>query len=156
MPVAEHTPNSRSKLDEPTRRAIAARVAQIGSITQTAKEFHVHINTVSRIWNSVKKVRNEAVDSLATWRTKLDTKSFEAVERSVDDTDEVHKAATTGLGWLKGVGVLAGENQSTVNVFVNQVLNLPADWRSEYLSNEPEQCTEEMYNGESETRTGEE
>ncbi len=123
-----------SKLDEPTRRAIVAMVAQGATITNTAKYFNLHTNTVSRIWNSVKKLRNASVStSMEDWRAKLDTGSFTAIERSVGDTQDVHKAASTGLSWLKGVGVLAADSTTTVQVMLNSVSSLPADLAQDYI-----------------------
>lgn len=123
----------RSTLDEPTRRAIVARIAQGESITNTAKHFGIHMNTASRIWNSVKRVNNAGLESLEQWRLKLDQGSFKAIESSVTDTQDVHKAASTGLSWLKGVGVLAGDQGTQVNVFMGSIANMPADLAGDYF-----------------------
>jgi transposase-like protein len=132
-PHSAPTRKTRPRLDEATRRAIIARVVETESISGTAKEFGLHTNTVSRLWATVKKVRNAGLESLEDWRAKLDGKSYKAVERSLDDPVEPHKAATTGLTWLKGSGVLQGDNQ--VNVTIQQMIgSIPEEWRAEMIT----------------------
>jgi len=124
------------KLTEAERRAIVAEVATGKRQVAVAKQFNVSPNTV---WSLVKSVRSTVNGSALTadWRRKLTetlpAKSVDAIERSIGDVDDPHKAASTAIAHLKGIGVLASENQTNVNVFVNQIANLPADWQQSYL-----------------------
>ena len=55
-----------------------------------------------------------------------------AVERSVNDTDDVHRAANTATTVLKGLGHLQNDG---VNVQVNTFLaSLPDDMRARLIS----------------------
>lgn len=124
------------KLTEGQRRAIVAEVALGHSQIAVAQQFGVSPNTVGTLVKSVRQSQSSALST--SWRSKLTdalpTHSVDAIERSVLDTGDVHKAATTAIAHLKGIGVLAADQSSTVNVFVNQVVNLPQDWQSRYLS----------------------
>jgi hypothetical protein len=51
-------------------------------------------------------------------------KSHVAIDRSLDDTQEPHKAASTGLAYLRGVGEHGGERTAEVNVQV-LIANVP-------------------------------
>jgi transposase-like protein len=127
------TRKTRPRLDEATRRAIIARVVETDSISGTAKEFGLHTNTVSRLWASVKKVRNTGHEG---WREKLanelPSQAVDAIELSVKDRIDIHKAAATGMGLLKGLGHLQGEG---VSVNIQQVIgSIPEEWRSEMIT----------------------
>lgn len=133
-PPPDTQPNTHNRLNEAQRRAIVARYMVLGSIGQTAQEFGVHRNTVSTLVNSVRNVENSPLS--ADWRKKLtDTLpnlSVDAIERSISDLEDPHKAASTALAHLKGIGALQGEG-TTVNVFVGSISNMPADLAEDYF-----------------------
>lgn len=129
-----------SPLPESTRRAIVAAVAANGSIINTAKEFGVHRNTVASLVKSVRHVAGSPLDK--SWRAKLyeqmPAASVAALERSINDTVDIHKAAATGVAHLKGIGVLNADTQQlgSVNVFLTQINALPADLKAAYLDDD--------------------
>ena len=61
---------------------------------------------------------------LAELKQSLLVDSHVAIDRSVKDEAEVHKAASTGLAYLKGIGEHGGEALPDVNVNV-LVANVP-------------------------------
>lgn len=131
-PVKQAERSSQRRLSDAERHAIIAMWSKDGSITRVANHFNVHRNTVSdlvKLVRSVQSPANAGGSGLSEWKQKLDTGSFQAIERSVNDSQDVHKAASTGLGWLKGSGVLQPDGAS-VNVFVEQIMGLPEDMRS--------------------------
>ena len=74
-----------------------------------------------------------------SWRKKLTdelpAKSVDAIERSVIDGEDVHRAATTAIAHLKGIGVLAGDTQAaSVNVFIASAGSLPVDLADGYVT----------------------
>ena len=127
----EHKPHHR--LTERQKREAIAWVAQGETKASVAKRLNCHVNTVSRLCTGVEGLPNKRISaSLESYREKLDVKSYDAVEASLDDREDVHKAAVTGLTWLKGVGVLQGDNQ--VNVTVQALIAaVPADWQEEMI-----------------------
>lgn len=135
--------SSQRRLSEPEKRSIIAAVAQGVTQQQVAKDFNCHPNTVNTLVKSVKEVENSPLST--GWRSKLTETlpqlSVDAIEKSLKDDQDVHKAASTALSHLKGIGVLAQDGGSNVNVFIQQVANLPADWQSEYFTVEPDTPT---------------
>lgn len=124
------------KLTPQQRAAIAAQALGGASKTSIAQAFDVHRNTVHDIVRSVQQ--NGADPAQLDWRKRLtDTlpsKSVDAIERSVGDLQDVHKAANTGLQVLKGLGHLANDAPSmNVAVVIQQINSLPADLREHYL-----------------------
>ena len=103
---------------------------------QVAKDFNCHPNTVNTLVKSVKEVENSPLST--GWRAKLTETlpqlSVDAIEKSLKDTEDVHKAASTALSHLKGIGALAQEGSANVNVFIQQVAGLPSDWQQEYFT----------------------
>lgn len=134
-PTNEIRNGSQRRLSEAEKQSIVAAVATGKSQTQVAIEFGVHRNTVWALCQPVKEIANSPLNP--GWRSKLNETlpqlSVDAIERSVKDTDDVHKAAGTAIQHLKGIGVLASENSSQVNVFVQQIQGLPADWQASYF-----------------------
>ncbi len=100
-----------------------------------AKRFGVHYNTVSLLCKSVRNTPNSPLNG--DWRQRLTgelpTLSVQAIERSVTDVNDVHKAASTAIAHLKGIGALQGEGNSTITVMLNSVSSLPADLAQDYL-----------------------
>ncbi len=141
-PIALSVPSARLKhgkrLSEPQKRAIVAAVASGEPNALVAQQFGIHRNTVSELVRSVQRNVKDSVLSASRWRNKLTEEipsaSVDAIHASVLDREDVHKAATTGIAILKGIGVLASENSSTVNIFMNDVARLPADWKKEYFN----------------------
>lgn len=135
--VKPTTGKPHARISEPHKRAILAAVVSGSTQVDAAKQFGVHPNTVSAIVKSVRAVQNASVGD---WRRKLvdelPAKSVAAIERSVSDQEDVHRAANTALAHLKGIGVLAPDAGSgaSVQVFVGQVSGLPAAWQQEYFS----------------------
>ena len=135
---AQSTPRSTYKRITPAQRAaICAEVASGKTIAQVAQDFGVHRNSISVLVNNVRKQVNSP--ALATHRAternlalKISDDAKLAIHASVQDRDDVHKAAGTGLSWLKGTGELAGDGG--VSVFVAHVSQLPADMRAEYVA----------------------
>ena len=74
------------------------------------------------------------------WRQKLTeqlpAKAVDAIERSVSDDRDVHKAAGTGIALLKGLRILDSDAPTT-NVFLTSINALPVDWQSEYFDIPP-------------------
>ncbi len=126
------------RLTEAQKRAIVASVAVKGSMQLVAQEFGVHRNTVAQLVNSVRQ--NVKVSELSGWRDKLTNElpaqSVDAIQRSINDLGDPHKAASTALSHLKGIGALQGD-QAIVNVMVNAISSLPPDLAGDYLEVEP-------------------
>lgn len=129
--------STQRRLTDAERHAIVAMWATQGSITHVANHFNVHRNTVSDLVKSVKSVQN--ADS-SDWRKKLTeelpTKAVAAIERSLIDETDVHKAAGTALSYFKGTGVMSGDSPA-VNVFVGSIANMPADLAGDYFDITP-------------------
>lgn len=127
------------KLSPRQRQQAVAQVLAGATQASVAQAYDVHPNSINRL---VKSVMDGAADpAKLDWRKRLSetlpTKAVDAIERSVDDIEDVHKAASTGLSVLKGLGHLAGEGNATnVNVLVATINSLPADIRECYLSND--------------------
>jgi len=137
--VTTATQTSTYKRITPAQRsAIVAEYASGKTIGQVAQQFGVHRNSVSVMVNNVRKQANSPALATHAVQTKalaqlISDEAKLAVQRSVQDLVDVHKAAGTGLSWLKGTGELNGDG-TTVNVFVGAIRELPADLRGEYLS----------------------
>ncbi len=137
-PVTESPPqrSPQRRLSEPEKQSIIAAVALGQSSRSVAKRFNCHENTVYNLVKAVKKVAKGPLSQ--GWRARLNEEiprdSVDAIHASVLDREDVHKAASTAIAVLKGVGVLASENSSTVNIFMNDVARLPADWQKEYFN----------------------
>ena len=119
------------------RAAIIAEAATGKTQAEIAERFGVHVNSVSRIVCDVRRnVPDTALDRSSAKTRELVARISDdaklAIHASVQDREDVHKAAGTGLSWLKGTGELAGDGG--VSVFVTHVSQLPADMRAEYVS----------------------
>lgn len=100
-----------------------------------ATTYNVSKSTVDRILRQFKRNRPHASERLPgsdprpvleKLKQSLLVDSHVAIDRSVRDTGEVHKAASTGLAYLKGIGEhSSGERPADVNVNV-LVANVPA------------------------------
>ena len=123
------------KLTDGQRHLIVAAVLAGESQASVAKRFGVHHNTVYTLCKSVKGAENPGEPS--NWREKLTqtlpAKSVQALELSITDTTDVHKAASSAIAHLKGIGALQQEGGGQVNVFVQMVSGLPADWQRDYF-----------------------
>lgn len=137
IPETRDTQKFGKRLTEEQKRAIVAAVAVNGSIQQVAQQFGVNRNTVAKLVKGVRENVKESAFS-SGWRQKLTeelpAKSVRALELSITDTEDVHKAAATGIAHLKGIGVLQNEGATSINVLINQVNGLPADWQERYVS----------------------
>lgn len=129
------------RLTETQKRAMIAAVAQGETKLSVAQRFNCHPNTVSNLCKDVAGLPVRSAKGLEAWRNQNDEASFEAVHASVSDRNDVHKAAGTGLAWLKGVGVLAGDNQINVTV-ATMVSAIPEDWRDRYVETPAEDAAE--------------
>jgi len=130
------------RLTEPQKRAIVAAVAVKGSMQLVAHEFGVHRNTVAQLCKDVRAVPNSGLSY--DWRKKLTdelpNQSVAAIEKSITDVEDVHKAASTAIAHLKGIGALQGDAGATVNVFMGSIANLPTDLASDYFEVEHTPC----------------
>ncbi len=137
-PVAPTRRNTQRRLSEVEKREIIAAIASGHTQITVATRFGCHINTVNALVQSVRRGVKDSVLSGSSWRSKLTEDiprdSVDAIHASVLDREDVHKAATTGIAILKGIGVLASENSSTVNIFMNDVSRLPQDWQKNYFN----------------------
>lgn len=144
-PVKRAERSSQRRLTDAERHAIVAMWSKDGSITRVANHFNVHRNTVSDLVKQVRSVQNSG--SPSDWRKKLTdelpNQSVAAIERSIQDTEDVHKAASTAIAHLKGIGALQGDSGATVNVFVGSIANMPADLAGEYFEVEATRVPEE-------------
>ncbi len=124
------------RLSEPQKYAIVSAVSLGETQQSVAKRFKVNPNTVCSLVKSVKQIAQSPLSP--SWRARLADEiprdSVDAIHASVLDREDVHKAATTGIAILKGIGVLASENSSTVNIFMNDVSRLPQDWQKNYFN----------------------
>tara|TARA_R100001530_G_scaffold133079_1_gene106066 strand:+ start:547 stop:1023 length:477 start_codon:yes stop_codon:yes gene_type:complete len=117
------------------QEAIVIAKASGVSTKDCAKAYQVSESTVDRIVRNLKKVNPMAAEHVSTahslpslekLKASLLVNSHVAIDRSVRDTGEVHKAASTGLAYLKGIGEhSSGERTADVNVNV-LVANVPA------------------------------
>lgn len=123
------------KLSEGQRRAIVAEVATGRRQKDVAQQFGVHPHTVQSLVQSVREIPNNPLNS--GWRQELYEKivpeSVSAIRRSVNDTNDIHKAAGTAMAHLKAVGVVKEDSAVQVNIFTN-VQDLPADWRDKFIT----------------------
>ena len=134
----------RGPLLDSVKAAITTNVLSGASKTATAQQFGVSRQTVHAVVNRLRIEAEEAAKSAGSvldWRKRLSEtlpgKAVDAIERSVGDTEDVHKAANTGVQVLKGLGHLAGEgNVTNVAVIVQAINALPPDIREHYLSND--------------------
>lgn len=133
QPHSEPTSNSRRYLTDAQRQAIVAEVAAGNTQAAVAQRFKVHVNTVNTIIRAVRKSAKEGTFRGQSWKNKLyETmvpNSVNAIERSINDLDDIHKAAGTAMAHLKAVGVVRDESSVTVNIFAN-TQDLPRDWYS--------------------------
>lgn len=133
-------PSNTKRLTPAQRTAIVAQVASGQTNIAVAQQFGVHVNSVSRLVSAVRQqVKDTVLDresrqapQVKALAQVISDDAKLAIHASVQDRDDVHKAAGTGLSWLKGTGELAGDNQ--VNVFIGALREMPADVRDEYLS----------------------
>lgn len=134
----ENRPGSQRRLSEPEKQSIIAQVALGKSQTQAALDFGVHRNTVWALCQPVKDLPGSPLDK--TWRTRMTDElpalAVNAMQASMEDREDVHRAASTGIALLKGIGALASDNATTltVSVFAGSVANLPADWQERYVT----------------------
>ncbi len=142
MSTSELTPpaTAHKRITDKQKREIIAAVAQGEPKTAVAQRLNIHRNTVNAICRDVQGLPKQGVKHLEEWRSTLDSGSFEAIEASVKDRTDPHRAATTGLNWLKGSGVLAPDNLGTGNV-ATVVSSIPEEWRSRYVSTPHEDQT---------------
>ncbi len=138
-PVTPHiSRSSQRRLSEPEKREIVAAIASGDSQVAVAQRFNVHINTINRLIVSVRRGVKDSVLSASTWRSRLTdtlpTHSVDAIERSVKDLADPHKAASTAIAHLKGIGALQSESNQQVNVFFSQINNLPDDVKAGYIT----------------------
>lgn len=135
---------SSKRYTEAQKRAMVGAVMAGESIISVSKRFGMNRTLLGQLVRSVKAVPGSALN--ADWRKKLNadlpSQSVDAIERSVTDLNDVHKAAATAVAHLKGIGVFASEATTQVSVLVSGVQNLPADWREAYFTaSEPELTT---------------
>lgn len=131
--------NRGNRLDSKTKTAIVAQVIAGATQASVAQAVGVHRNTVNALVRDVMEKAPEAAQ--LDWRKKLSetipAKAVSAIERSVEDLEDIHKAAGTGVQVLKGLGHLAGEGNTTNIITVMQQIHaLPPDLRACYLSND--------------------
>lgn len=114
-----------------TKEAILLAKASGTHVSTICRTFKVSPATVYRITRSVKQKNDLARQYLVSPQTDLSQlkekmlhKSHVAIDRSLDDTQEPHKAASTGLAYLRGVGEHGGERKAEVNVQV-LIANVP-------------------------------
>ncbi len=140
----KHSPESGPRLTEGQRHLIVNAVLNGERQVDVAKRFGVHPNTVNRLLKSVRKEPESQLSS--AWREKLTNelpaKSVNAIELSILDTVDVHKAASTAIAHLKGIGALQGD-QAIVNVMVNAISSLPPDLAGDYIEITPTPQPEE-------------
>jgi transposase-like protein len=126
----------RAKLTEAQRKQAVSEVFAGEAIATVARRFGITRQSLSSLTRNVRKA---GAVSLATknWRQELVDElpqySVNALKRSICDDDDKHKAAGTAIAHLKGIGVLAGENQANVNVFIQAIAQLPSDWQARYV-----------------------
>ncbi len=97
----------------------------IGAI---AKQYGFHRNTIRPIVHA----GTAGIQKSQDWRerfNKLPDLCVDAIERSVRDTGDIHKAATTAQTHFKGIGVYGADNQVAINV-------------SNWLNSRPPGCDE--------------
>jgi hypothetical protein len=132
MPTGSGNNKRMSRLEH---LAILAEVGSGKPQRQVAKQFGVSKQTVNAL---VKEVREAVtVDSLEPVVSVISRDAKLAIQRSVNDLVDVHKAAATGLSWLKGTGELQPDG-GNVNVFSQTVVSLGTNWRQEYVTGEGE------------------
>jgi hypothetical protein len=115
-----------------TQQSIIIAKAQGIRTKDIARQYGMSRATVFRIIEKLRKTNPEAGNRLSGGRPDLSelkqtllVDSHTAIDRSVQDEDEVHKAAGTGLSYLRGIGEhSSGERPSDVSVNV-LVANVP-------------------------------
>ena len=120
------------RLSETQKQAAIAAVASGLSQTQVAKQFGLHVNTVNRWMQAVKKVADSGLPS--DWRSTMRLKAVDAVTQGLDCKDDPYKRGELGNKALIGLGEFKAGDQVSVNVLVNQISGLPEDWQNRYLA----------------------
>ena len=127
------------RLKASQKQAVIASLANGLSQRDAAKQFGVHHNTINGWVRSMRQSVTEAQNPLPqNWRNRLTdllpAKATDAIERSVDDLNDVHKAAGTGLALLKGIGILAGDQGDTnISIVVQTINAMSPDLRERYI-----------------------
>jgi transposase-like protein len=114
------------KLTEAKKQEMLAAYASGMTINAIAKHYGVHRNTVRPIVQTAKSGMQVSQD----WREKfnrLPELCVDAVERSITDTKDVHKAAGTAQTHLKGVGIY--NQDRNVQIKLEQWFNGPVAQR---------------------------
>ena len=126
------------KLTDSDRAAILVARAAGVPVNELAKRHGVTRQTIHAVLSTLKNSRHadakEEFDA-TVYRSTLRRKSYKAVEAGLDDERDQYKRAGVGVQVLKGVGDFAPDNgRGDINVFVQQVMELPADWQKEYFN----------------------
>lgn len=118
------------------RAAIGARLLAGYTKTKIAKELNLARSTVLKVAKrlQVDKSNGAELDIRARLQN-LNSVAADAIQASMQDREDVHKAAVTSIQHLKGMGVYASDNNVSANVIV-QVAALPEDWRDRYIGPE--------------------
>jgi transposase-like protein len=110
------------KLTEEKKQEMIVAYASGMAINAIAKHYGVHRNSVRPIIQAAKRGMQVSQD----WRekfNKLPELCVDAIERSVTDRNDVHKAASTAQTHFKGVGVYGADN--SVSIKLDQWLGSP-------------------------------
>ena len=123
------------KITESDKLAIIAARAAGVPVSELASRYRVSRQTISTVLGKLKDARHQdARDEFnaTVYRSKLRRKGYEAVEAGLDCDADPYKRGNLGVAALKGIGEFASD-QADVNVFLQSIMQLPADMRDEYL-----------------------
>ena len=125
-------------ISQQTKATIAAASALGLTQVQIAQQVGVHPNSVKRVQADIRIGLSDAAGlakaPVGDWRRKLTEQlpkhATDAIEKSLKDDNDVHKAAGTGLALLKGLRVLDSDSvTNNVTVYIESIRSMPADMR---------------------------
>lgn len=105
-------------ISEATKRQMVARYAVCANMSQVAREFGCHLNTVYRLVRDVK--RSEKSGLSADWKQDTKIKAALAVNAGLDCRDDPYKRGELGNKVLIGLGEFKSGVDVNVGVQVNQ------------------------------------
>ncbi len=128
-PRAAHTYLSPAK-----KSAIIAALTQGLSQTEAAQQFGIHRNTVSKLFNQVRRVDHPANPLAGDWKSKARSDAQQAVTDGMTQRKDVVSAANIGLKVLYGIGDLSTSSKVEVDADVRLTVAWQPVQGAEYAS----------------------
>jgi hypothetical protein len=117
--VMERTTQNGKRLTPAMRGALIAALTAGMSQVEVAEQFKVHRNTVSRMFNQVKRINHPANPLSVEWKNGALPVAQGAVMRGMSHEGDPIGAANVALKLMHGIGYLTTSNQLQVDGNVN-------------------------------------